>query len=95
MFYFGSKLFCFEGKAKGLQLPVDQTERCLTPGGGNRKRSQQSTDADQKSIETVFSIPICRHTGDKWESKTLFLLIFDLRSWIVFVFSIAAYPVCV
>ena len=28
--------------------------------GGNRKRHQQSTNAVQKSIETVFSIPICR-----------------------------------
>ena len=31
----------------------------------------------------MFSIAICRHTGDKWESKTLFLLIFDPRSSIV------------
>ena len=27
--------------------------------GGNQKRYQQSTNTDQKSIETVFSIPIC------------------------------------
>ena len=40
--------------------------------GGNRKRYQQSTNADQKSIETVFSIAICRPIGDKWQSKTLF-----------------------
>ena len=58
------------------------------------ERYQQSTNADQKSIETVFSIPICRQCGDKWQSKTLFLLIFDLRSSIVLAFSIAAYPVC-
>ena len=61
--------------------------------GGNRKRYQQSTNADQKSIETVFWIAICRQWGDKWQSKTLFLLILDLRSSIVLVFSIAAYPV--
>ena len=36
-----------------------------------------------KSIETVFSIAICHHTGDKWQSKTLFLSIFDPRSSIV------------
>ena len=48
--------------------------------GGNRKRNQQSTNADQKSIETLFSIDICRLTG-------------DLRSSIVVAFSIAAYPV--
>ena len=33
--------------------------------GGNRKRSSQSTDADQKSIEIVFLIVICRQSGDK------------------------------
>ena len=47
----------------------------------------------QKSIETVFLIAICRQWGDKCQSKTLFLLIFDLRSLIVLAFSIAAYPV--
>ena len=46
---------------------------------------------DQKSVETVFLIAICRQWGDKWQSKTLFILIFDLRSLIVLVFSIAAY----
>ena len=43
------------------------------------ERNQQSRDADQKSTETVFSIAICRQCGDKWQSKTLFVLIFDLR----------------
>ena len=32
---------------------------------------------DQKSLETEFLIAICRHTGEKWQSKTLFLSIFD------------------
>ena len=32
-------------------------------------------------------------SGDKWQSKTLFSTIFDLRSSIVLTFSIAAYPV--
>ena len=64
--------------------------------GGNRKRSQQSTNADQKSMETVFSIAICRQSGDKWQSKTPFLVIVDQRSSIVFslTFSIFAYLVC-
>ena len=35
------------------------------------------TSVDQKSLETEFSIAICRLTGDKWQSKTLFLVIFD------------------
>ena len=26
---------------------------------------------DQKSLETVFSIVICRQSGDKWQSKTV------------------------
>ena len=62
--------------------------------GGNPKRSSQSTNADITSIETVFSSVICRPIGDKWQSKTLFLTIFDLRSSMVLTFSIAAYPVC-
>ena len=61
--------------------------------GDNRKCSLQSTNADQKSLETVFSIAICRPSGDKWQSKTLFILIFDLRSSLL-LFSIATYPVC-
>ena len=60
--------------------------------GGNRKRSLQSTSTDQKSL-TVCSIVICRQSDDKWQPKTLFVTIFDLRSTIVFTFSISAYPV--
>ena len=41
----------------------------------------------------MFSIAICRQSGDKWQSKTLFLASFDLRSSIVLTFSIAAYQV--
>ena len=41
------------------------------------------TNVDQKSIKTDFLIAICRPTGDKWQSKTLFLAIFDPRSSIV------------
>ena len=66
---------------------------CSHRVGGNRKRYQQSTNADQKSLETVFSIAICRQRGDQWQSKALFLTIFELPSSIVLAFSIAAYPV--
>ena len=38
---------------------------------------------DQISIETVSLIAICRPTGDKWQSETLFLLIFDPHLLIV------------
>ena len=35
---------------------------------------------------------LCRQLGDKWQSKTRFLTIFDQRSSIVLMFSIAAFP---
>ena len=56
---------------------------------------KNSVSNDQKSLETEFLIAICRQLGDKWQSKTLFLTIFYLRSSIVLTFSIAAVPVCV
>ena len=36
---------------------------------GNRKRKLYRR-TDKKSLETVFSIAICRQSGDKWQSKT-------------------------
>ena len=59
--------------------------------GGNQKHYQLSTNAGQKSIETVFSIAICRQCGVKWQSKTMFLTIFDLCPSIVLAVSIAAF----
>ena len=56
---------------------------CITPGRRQSKTPILSRNVDQKSLETEFSIAICRHTGDKWQSKTLFLSIFDPRSSIV------------
>ena len=35
----------------------------------------QLKNKDQKSLETVVSNAICRQSGDKWQSKTLFLMI--------------------
>ena len=55
----------------------------LTPGWRQSKTLILSAIVDQKSIETEFSIVICRQLGDKWQSKTLFLTIFDPRSLIV------------
>ena len=63
---------------------------------GDRQQSKTlilSTNIHQKSLETVFLIAICRQSGDKWQSKTLFLTIFYLRSWLVLTISIDAYPV--
>ena len=39
-----------------------------------------SKNVDQRLIETVYLIAICHETGDKWQSKTLFLSVFDLCS---------------
>ena len=44
-----------------------------------------STNMDPKSLET----------GDKWQSKTLFLTIFNPRLSIVIAFSIVSYPVLI
>ena len=51
--------------------------------GGNRKRSKQSKNAEQISLETVFSIAICRQSGEKWQSKKTVANDFYLRSSIV------------
>ena len=67
----------FQNVAKKISVTI------LTPGRRQSKTPTLSRNVDQKSIETVFSIAICRHTGDKWQSKTLFLSIFDPRSSIV------------
>ena len=61
--------------------------------GVNRKLSKQSTNTDQQSLETEFLIVICRQSGNKLQSKTLFLTILDLCSSILLTFSIAAYAV--
>ena len=46
---------------------------------------------DKKMLDTECSITICRQSGDKWQSKTLFLTILDLRSSTVLKFSMAPY----
>ena len=51
-----------------------------------------STNTDQKSLETVFSIAICRQFGDKWQLKTQLLTIFYLCLSIVLTFLIVANP---
>ena len=48
-----------------------------TPGRQQSKTIILSMSVDQKSLETEFSFAICRQTGNKWQSKTLFLKIFD------------------
>ena len=36
-----------------------------------------STNVDKKLLETEFLIAICRPSGNIWQFKTLFLVIFD------------------
>ena len=49
-----------------------------------------STNVDQRSLEAEFSIDVCCPTGDKWQSKILFVI----RVYQLFrEFLIAAYPV--
>ena len=55
----------------------------FTPVRRHSKTSLLSTNVDQKLFETEFLIAINRPTGDKWQSKMLFLASFDPRSLIV------------
>ena len=48
-----------------------------TPGRRQLKTPILSSHVDQKLLETEFSIAILRHTGDKRQSKSLLLSIFD------------------
>ena len=58
-------------------------DQVYTPGRRQSKTPILLRNVDQKSFETEFLTAICRHTGDKWQSKTLFLSIFDPRSSVV------------
>ena len=65
-----------------------------TPSRRQSKTLKLSRNIDQKSLETEFLIAICRPTGDKWQSKTLFLAILIRVRRLLRAFSIAAYTVC-
>ena len=73
-------------------LPIHQEHfffphRISTPG---RRQSKPIDERGSKIARNSVSIAICRQSGDKWQSKTMFQSIFDLRSSIVLMFSIAA-----
>ena len=55
----------------------------LIPGRRQTKTLILSMNVDQKWLETEFLIAICRPTGNKFQSKTLFLAIFDPLSSIM------------
>ena len=74
-----------------------------TPGRRQSKTlstiDERGSKIDRNSVFDCFLSPVWRqkaienNTGDKRQSKTLFLTIFDLRSSIALAFSIATYPV--
>ena len=55
----------------------------ITPDRQQSKTLILSMNVDKKSLETELLIAICGQTCDKWQSKTLFLAIFDLPLSIV------------
>ena len=77
VYYLISEITFLFGKHQVLL--IDKT----TPGRRQSKTPILSRNVDQTLLETEFLIAICHHTGDKWQSKTLFLSIFDARSSIV------------
>ena len=58
-------------------IPENETNK---PDRRESKTLLTIGDRGYKSLETVFSIVICRRSGDKWQSKSLFLTTFDPRS---------------
>ena len=66
-----------------LQYSGNDGKNKITLGRRQSKTKILSRNVDKKSLETEFSIAICRHCGNKWQSKTLFLSIFDPRLSIV------------
>ena len=51
----------------------------VTPGRQQSKTFILSTNVDEKSFEIEFSIAVCCQTGNKWQSKTLFIPVFGPR----------------
>ena len=62
-------------------------------GRRQSKTSILSTNVYKNPLDTEFSIAICRPTGYKRQSITLFLAIFIRVRRLVRAFSIATYPV--
>ena len=64
-------------------IPFNLICNMTKPGRRQSQTPILSRNVDPKSLKTGFSIAICLHTGNKWQSKTLFLSIFNARSSIV------------
>ena len=66
----------------------------VTPERWQSKMLMLSTNVNLKIVRNrVFTIEICRPTGDRWQSKTRFLAILIRDSRLLRAFSIAAYQV--
>ena len=61
------------------QSSLNYLKHYLTPDSRQSKTLLTIEERRLKSLETEFLIAICRTTGDKWQSKTPVLTIFDLR----------------
>ena len=59
----------------------------------DRQQSKMLITIDECGSKIARNSVFDCHLGDKWQLKTLFLMIFYLPSSIVLTFSIAAYPV--
>ena len=62
-----------------------KTINYITPDRRQSKTLILSMNVDQKPLETEFLIAICRQSGDKWQSKTMFLALFCLFDLILYV----------
>ena len=62
-----------------VSFKISFSQAWNTPDRHHFKTLILSTNVDRKSLETEFSLAICRLAGDKWQSKTLFPVIFDPR----------------
>ena len=81
---------------RSTHMPVPFAGHPLIITKPDRRQAKTLLTIDEqgsKIARNSVSISICRQSGDKWQSITLFLMIFDLRSSIVLMFSIVAYPV--
>ena len=64
----------WQGTTKKFQIRLKE-QPVLPRDMRQSKTLLTMTNMDQKSLETVFLIAICRQSGNKWQSKTMFLLL--------------------
>ena len=79
---------CFKGLYIALKVHKGSVniDTITTPDRPQSKTLMLLMNVNQKLLETVFSFAICPESVNKWQLKTLFLTIFDLRSSIVLCF---------